>query len=124
MTYKNYLPKIPKICNVKNFSLFWSSVVNFFGEFKIKMKGINEVNYAVSYFADGTVVPDLLTEEEAVKFLRLDECNSKKPEMTLAYYRSEGLLRGTKVGKRLRYLKSELLNFLAVQTNKTSGDIS
>lgn len=89
------------------------------------MKGFNEVQYqTVSYFSDGTVVPDLLTDQEAIKFLRLDELDNKQPETTLAYYRSEGLLRGTKVGKRVRYLKSELLNFLNLKTQRTAGDIS
>lgn len=77
-----------------------------------------------SYFADGTVVPDLMTEEEAIRFLRLDEGGPKDPSTTLEYYRSEDRLKATKVGKRLRYLKSELLNFLEYQTQRTNGDIS
>lgn len=81
-------------------------------------------NQAVSYFADGTPVPDLLTEQEAIRFLRLDEGETKHPETTLEYYRNEGRLRATKVGKRLRYLKSELLNFLDFQTQLTSKEIS
>lgn len=90
------------------------------------MKGSNEVKQyqTVSYYSDGTPVPDLLTEEDAIRFLRLDDGTTKHPATTLEYYRSEGLLRGTRVGKRLRYLKSELLNFLHIQTNRTSGDIS
>ena len=89
------------------------------------MKGFHETNYSsmVSYFADGTPVPDLLTEDEAIRFLRLDDGTSKNPNLTLQYYRSEGLLKATKVGKRLRYLKSELLNFLSVQTLRTNGNI-
>ncbi len=79
---------------------------------------------AVSYFADGMPVPGLLTEEEAIKFLRLDDGGTKHPETTLEYYRSEGRLRGTRVGKRLRYLKSELLKFLDMQTLIKNGEIS
>ena len=90
------------------------------------MKGQDVVRQYVgaSYFADGTVVPDLMTEEEAIRFLRLDVDGPKDPQTTLEYYRSEDRLRATKVGKRLRYLKSELLNFLEYQTQRTSGDIS
>lgn len=88
------------------------------------MKDQEVVIYGVSYFADGAPVPDLLTEEEAIRFLRLDEGGPKDPQTTLEYYRSEDRLRATKVGKRLRYLKSELLHFLEIQTLKTSGDIS
>jgi hypothetical protein len=44
------------------------------------MKGINEeLSYCLSYFSDGTPVPDVLTEEEAIKFLRLDDGTTKKP---------------------------------------------
>ena len=90
------------------------------------MKGFNEVKQyqTVSYFTDGAPVPDVMTEEEAIKFLRLDDGGTKHPATTLEYYRSEGVLNGTKVGKRLRYLKSELLNFLEVQTQRTNGEIS
>ncbi len=77
-----------------------------------------------SYFADGTVVPDLLTEEEAIKFLRLDDGGTKHPKTTLEYYRVEDRLKATKVGKKLRYLKSELLKFLKYQTDFENGDIS
>ncbi len=83
-----------------------------------------ERSYAVSYFCDGTPVPDLLTEQEAVKFLRLDDGGTKDPGKTLAYYRSESLLRGTQVGRKVRYLKSELMKFLNLQTQMKNDDIS
>ena len=83
-----------------------------------------EISVGVSYFADGNVVPELLTEDEAIKFLRLDDGATKKPSVTLQYYRNEGSLRATQVGKKMRYLKSELINFLKLQTQKTNGEIS
>ena len=89
----------------------------------MKTETINQYNIA-SYFPDGSPVSDLLTENEAIRFLRLDEGGTKHPETSLAYYRSEGLLRATRVGKRLRYLKSELLSFLDQQTKITNGEIS
>ena len=88
------------------------------------MKGFNEVNSTVSFFYDGNPVPELLTEEEAIKFLRLDDGATKNPATTLQYYRTEGLLRPTRVGKKLRYLRSELFTFLDVLTQRTKGEIS
>ena len=79
--------------------------------------------HAASFFQDGTPVPDLLTEQEAIRFLRLDVDGPKDPATTLEYYRTENRLKATRVGKRLRYLKSELLNFLDHQTTLTSKDI-
>jgi len=58
--------------------------------------------------------PELLTEEEAVRYLRLDgERNARR---TLKYYREKGLLRGTAVGRHLRYRRVELDRFLEHQT--------
>ena len=65
----------------------------------------------VVYFPDGRPVPEVLTEQEAIEFLRLND-GPKHPKTTLQYYRSEGLLRGIKVGRRLRYTKTEMLRFL------------
>ena len=73
---------------------------------------------------DGSPVPDVLTAQEAITFLRLDIDGPKHPEQTLQYYRQEGLLRATKVGKRLRYTKTELLQLLERLTERTNGDIS
>ena len=87
------------------------------------MKGDEVVGryQAVSYFADGTVVPDLLTEEEAVKFLRLDIDGPKDPSATLKHYRDKRMLRGTQIGRRYRYSRVELLKFIVVATNNTNN---
>ena len=63
-------------------------------------------------------VPELLTEEEAIIFLRLDIDGPKDPTLTLEYYRTQGLLKATRVGKRLRYQKKELLRFLDLLTEQ------
>ena len=44
------------------------------------MGGTNESNYSntVSYFTDGTVVPDLMTESELISFLRTPACFNVK----------------------------------------------
>jgi hypothetical protein len=57
--------------------------------------------------------PDLLTEEEAIRYLRLDIIDVENPEDTLRRYRKQGLVRGTQVGKCVRYRRSELEAFLA-----------
>lgn len=56
--------------------------------------------------------PDLLTEEEAIRYLRLDIIDVENPEDTLRRYRKQGLVRGTQVGKCVRYRRSELEAFL------------
>ena len=62
--------------------------------------------------------PALLTTQEAIRFLRLDVDGPEKPEKTLQYYREKGLLRPTRVGKRLRYQRKELMPFLDRLTNR------
>jgi hypothetical protein len=77
-----------------------------------------------SYFPDGRPVPDLLTVEEAIKFLRLDTAGPvKSGQTTLQYYRSKGFLRATRVGKQLRYQRKELLKFLDLLTERTQKDV-
>ena len=72
---------------------------------------INTIFYPC-YYPDGSPVPELLTEAEAICFLRLDVDGPKNPKLTLKHYRDKGLLKPTKVGKTNKYLKKELLRFL------------
>lgn len=60
--------------------------------------------------------PEVMTEAEVVKYLRLDLINTKNPETTLQYYRSKGLLRGTQIGKCVRYRRVEVERFLELLT--------
>jgi hypothetical protein len=53
-------------------------------------------------------VPEVMTEQEAVRYLRLDLIDISDPTETLRYYRKQGLLRGTQVGKAVRYRRVEL----------------
>lgn len=55
-----------------------------------------------------TPCPELLTEEEAIRYLRLDETGVADPARSLRHYRERGLLRATQVGRRLRYRRVEL----------------
>ncbi len=61
--------------------------------------------------------PELLTEDEAVRYLRLDTTGVRRPGETLERYRGMGLLRGTQVGRRLFYRRVELDAFLDRQTD-------
>ncbi len=66
-----------------------------------------------------TPAPDLLTEAEAVRFLRLDTPGGPaNPSRTLNYYLDRGQLRPTRLGRRNYYLRSELLEFLHRQTDR------
>lgn len=58
--------------------------------------------------------PDVLTEDEAIRYLRLD--GTPHPARTLKYYRERGLLRSTIVGRRSVYRRVELERFLELQT--------
>ena len=86
------------------------------------MKDSNNVNFqsSISYYADGTIVPDILTQHDAIKFLRLDTDNIKNPKATLKYYRDKGQLRGARIGNNYCYTKKELLNFIEEATNWTN----
>jgi hypothetical protein len=79
------------------------------------------------YMPDGSIMPELLTEEETYVFLRIEKENN--PSRTLKYYRDKGQLRAVKIGTNLLYPKSELLNFIKVATdwynrNKNCENIS
>jgi len=53
--------------------------------------------------------PEILTEEEAIRYLRLDVDGPQNPSGTLKYYRDKGLLRGVRIGRNLRYPRKELV---------------
>lgn len=61
----------------------------------------------------------LLTEDEAIAYLRLDTIDIADRRATLRRYREAGQLRGTQVSKRVFYLREELDAFLkrATQDN-------
>lgn len=86
------------------------------------MKNNNNEIYPVStaYMPDGTPVPEVLTESELIKLLRLDEDGPKDPALTIQYYRDKGQLRGIRIGKRMRYTKQEIIRFLEKQTDWTN----
>jgi hypothetical protein len=50
----------------------------------------------------------ILTEAEAIHYLRLDVEGPKNPRGTLKYYRDHKLLRAARIGRKLRYPIAEL----------------
>ncbi len=60
--------------------------------------------------------PELLTESEAIRYLRLDCDGPEKPELTLRRYREIGMLHAVRVGRRIRYRRVALEKFLARQS--------
>jgi len=74
----------------------------------------------VVFFPDGRPVPEVLTEQDVVKFLRLDTDGPADPHETLKYYRDEGLLRATRISRKYMYLKKEVLLFLDRVTERTN----
>lgn len=64
--------------------------------------------------------PELLTEEEAIRYLRLDTITGlRNPKETLARYRASGMLRGTQVSKRVFYRRVELERVLERPTTES-----
>jgi len=59
-----------------------------------------------------TPCPSLLTQEETIRYLRLDINGPQNPSATLKYYREKGLLRAVRIGRQLRYPRTELDNFV------------
>lgn len=58
--------------------------------------------------------PDVLTEEEVIRFLRLDlDDNNSDPAQTLKHYRDKGQLVAIRIGRRNRYRLEDLKIFLA-----------
>ncbi len=55
-----------------------------------------------------TPCPELHTEDEAIRYLRLDIDGPHNPNGTLKYYRDQGVLRAVRIGRNLRYPRKEL----------------
>jgi len=76
--------------------------------------------FSVVFLPDGRPAPAVLTADETVSLLRLDNAN---PLRTLKFYRDEGLLVGVRIGKKVRYPLTEVKRFLAqkVALSKNNG---
>jgi len=56
--------------------------------------------------------PTVLTEPEAIRYLRLDTVGHKSPAQTLRYYREKKKLKATQIGRKLFYTRKSLDDFL------------
>lgn len=69
----------------------------------------------VSFMPDGQPCPDLLTEAEAIRWLRLDTIKIANPSATLRRYRDAGSLRAIQISKAILYPVTELRRFIEHQ---------
>jgi hypothetical protein len=60
--------------------------------------------------------PELLMEQEAIRYLRLDIDNTPNPERTLTHYRNQGQLLAIKIGRKNKYRRQDLDAFLATKS--------
>ena len=65
-----------------------------------------------------TPCPELMTEDEAIRYLRLDTINIKNPAATIRRYREAGTLRGVQMSKKIFYPRKELQQFIERQIEK------
>lgn len=79
----------------------------------------DNIRYTI-FFPNGKPVPEVLVEHELIELLRLNEDGPKDPALTIQYYRDKGLLKGIRIGKRIRYTKQEVIKFLEKQTDWTN----
>lgn len=63
--------------------------------------------------------PHLLTEAQAIRYLRIDTLKVKNPAKTLERYRALGHLKATRIGNVNFYTIESLDEFLATMTNLT-----
>jgi len=79
--------------------------------------GYNYVLAVPSVLPDGnggfTPCPEVLTEEEAIRYLRLDLEEHSDSRQTLKYYRDKGELVAVRIGRRNRYRRRDLDDFLS-----------
>ena len=73
-----------------------------------QLNGSNLMSFPILPGATLEPCPELLTEGEAIRYLRLDTVELRNPSATLRRYRDLGLLRATQVSKRLFYRRLEL----------------
>ena len=94
-----------------------------------KVMGLTDnKNYVFAVLPDGNgdfmPCPDLLTEDEAIRYLRLDIDACSDSKQTLKYYRDKGELIAIKVGKKNRYRRQDLDDFLAQKSEAKRGRLA
>jgi hypothetical protein len=77
--------------------------------------------YKAMVLPDGSFCTPILTEAEAIKYLRLDVNGPKNPSNTLKYYRDRGMLKAVQIGRNLRYPRLELDKMVSRLIEKQAG---
>lgn len=60
----------------------------------------------------------LLTRDETIRYLRLDQAGVKDPSRSLDYYRKAGLIPGVRLGRCIFFRKRELDRFIETQMER------
>jgi len=81
----------------------------------------NKEILAIAFLPDGRPAPAVLTAAEVAAFLRLD--GNGKAERTLKYWRDEGLLKGVRLGRKVRYRLSDVEAFLDHKAGVESDNV-
>ena len=76
----------------------------------------NTANMLIAYLPDGRPAPVVLTAEETAELLRLDNGD---PLRTLKFFRDEGLLKGFRLGRKVRYRLIDVLTFLEQKSERS-----
>ena len=74
--------------------------------------------FSVEFMPDGRPAPAVMTSDEVAMFLRL----SGDGRRTLKYWADTGQLSGIILGRKRRYLLSEVMKFLAQKQAKKYGN--
>lgn len=69
---------------------------------------------SIPFMPDGRPCPVVMTPDEVAAFLRLDGSGQR----CLKYWRDTNALKAVRIGKKNRYLLSEVMRFLTEKTNK------
>lgn len=68
-------------------------------------------------------VPFVMTEDELIRFARIDETGVTNPADTIARYREMAILRGTRIGRFIRYTLPDVMKFLERLHGMTEAQI-
>jgi hypothetical protein len=67
--------------------------------------------------------PEMLTESEAIKFLRLDAMKLKNPARTMSHWRMKGLLKGVRMSRSYVYRRADLDDFVTRMSSLDAKDL-
>lgn len=65
----------------------------------------------IHHMPDGTPAPAIMTTDEVIRFLRLNEIAVKRPEQTIDYYRQRGLP-ALQLGRAVRFRLEDVVEWV------------